>query len=78
MGLQKWFRSVKHYGRLAGYSEHRVAWGTGKIDSSRAWTSPESLLDELTAKYGYMQVATHKKSFQENKPIWPKAAPGAV
>ena len=28
-GLQKWFRSVEHYGRLAGYSEQRViekAW----------------------------------------------------
>ena len=28
-GLQKWFQSVKHYGRLAGYSEQRViekAW----------------------------------------------------
>lgn len=66
---------MKHYGRLAGYSEHRVAWDTGKMDSGRAWTSPESLLDELTAKYGYMQVATHKNPFRKTSQYGQKLLP---
>lgn len=61
-GLQRWFRSVEHYGRLAGYSEQRV------IEKSWKFFTAE-VLDWFTLMLTSRRPAAHSAG-PNSKPKW--------